>query len=58
MKTTQKKESNQKKDSPSPDNGVLSKINDTPDQKEKIEPSDKKKGIISKVSDKTDQKKK
>lgn len=58
MTTIIKKESNQKKDTPSPENGVLSKINDTPDQKETIEPSDKKEGIISKVNDKTDQKKK
>ncbi|HSI74289.1 MAG TPA: hypothetical protein VK957_00275 [Lunatimonas sp.] len=39
----------QKKDT-GPDKGVLSKINDNPDQKEKVGSSDEKKGIIAKIN--------
>lgn len=44
-----------KKD-PSPDKGVLSKINDNPDQKKKVGASDEKKGIISKINGDRDKK--
>ncbi|MCL6261078.1 hypothetical protein M3O96_18380 [Aquiflexum sp. TKW24L] len=46
------------KNLPTEDKGVLAKINDNPDQEEKIVPSNKKKGVIAKVNDKTNQKKK
>ncbi|WP_373522394.1 hypothetical protein [Aquiflexum sp.] len=48
-----------KKESPNHNNGVLSKLNDNPDQneKDKIGPADKKKGVISKLNDDPDQKK-
>ncbi|WP_158856645.1 hypothetical protein [Lunatibacter salilacus] len=39
----------QKKDTGA-DKGVLSKINDNPDQKKKVGSSDEKKGIISKIN--------
>jgi hypothetical protein len=51
MKQTQKK-------LPSQDKGVMSRINDNPDQEENIVPSDKKKGVIAKVNDKTNKGKK
>jgi hypothetical protein len=50
MKKKQKKVSSQ-------DNGVLSKINDNPDQVKKVSPADKKKGILSELNDDPDQKK-
>jgi len=50
MKKAQKKK-------PSPDKGVLSKLNDSPDQIKKVSPADKKKGILSELNDDPDQKK-
>lgn len=46
----------QKKDI-APDKGVMSKINDNPDQKKKVGSSDEKKGIISKINGDRDKKK-
>lgn len=44
----------QKKD-PSHNKGLLSKLNDNPDQNKKVVASDKKKGILSKMNDNPNQ---
>jgi hypothetical protein len=41
----------------STNNGILSKINDNPEQGKKVSPADKKKGILSELNDDPDQKK-
>jgi hypothetical protein len=46
-----------KKKKPTPDNGVLSKLNDNPDPKKKVSPADKENGILSELNDDPDQKK-
>ncbi|WP_373495126.1 hypothetical protein [Aquiflexum sp.] len=48
---------NQKKESANLDKGVLSRLNDNPDQKEKVSPSDKEKGILSELNDDPEKKK-
>ncbi|MCS4434659.1 hypothetical protein [Aquiflexum gelatinilyticum] len=50
MKKPSKKE-------PKHNNGILSKLNDNPDQKEKTENSDRKKGIIGEMNDEPEMKK-
>jgi hypothetical protein len=45
-----------KKKKPTPDNGVLSKLNDNSDQGKKVAPADKRNGILSELNDDPDQK--